>query len=52
MSGEPGGGEVAPPNPIEARWGQAFPRLTSAQIAAAVGEGSACVQLAHRVLHE
>jgi thioredoxin reductase (NADPH) len=33
MSGEAGGGEAAPSNPIEARWGQAFPRLTSAQIA-------------------
>ena len=27
------GGEVAPPNPIEARWEQAFPTLTPAQIA-------------------
>jgi len=27
------GGESAPPNPIEARWEQAFPRLTPAQIA-------------------
>src|SRR5712671_3755524 len=33
MSGESGGGEAAPSNPIEARWGQAFPRLTPAQIA-------------------
>src|SRR5258707_5657962 len=33
MSGEAGGGEAAPSNPIEARWGQAFPRLTPAQIA-------------------
>src|SRR3977135_3129195 len=33
MSGEAGGGEIAPSNPIEARWGQAFPQLTPAQIA-------------------
>jgi thioredoxin reductase (NADPH) len=33
MSGETGGEEVAPPNPIAARWEQAFPRLTPAQIA-------------------
>src|SRR5712672_3302511 len=33
MSGEAEGGEAAPSNPIEARWGQAFPRLTPAQIA-------------------
>ncbi|HMH20051.1 MAG TPA: FAD-dependent oxidoreductase [Burkholderiales bacterium] len=33
MSGEAGSGETAPPNPIEARWGQAFPTLTPAQIA-------------------
>src|SRR6266853_4899261 len=33
MSGESGGGEAAPSNPIEARWGQAFPQLTPAQIA-------------------
>src|SRR6267142_3199843 len=31
MSGETG--EVTPPNPIKARWEQAFPRLTPAQIA-------------------
>src|SRR6266853_2935793 len=33
MSVATDGGEVAPPNPIEARWGQAFPTLTPAQIA-------------------
>src|SRR5712691_1734918 len=33
MSGETGGGEVAPPNPIEVRWEQAFPTLTPTQIA-------------------
>src|SRR6266850_534844 len=33
MSGETEGGETAPPNPIKARWEQAFPRLTPAQIA-------------------
>jgi thioredoxin reductase (NADPH) len=33
MSAETEGGESAPPNPIEARWEQAFPRLSLAQIA-------------------
>jgi thioredoxin reductase (NADPH) len=33
MSVATDGGEVAPPNPIEARWGQAFPTLTPAQVA-------------------
>src|SRR5258706_16457690 len=33
MSGETEGGETAPSNPIKARWEQAFPRLTPAQIA-------------------
>jgi thioredoxin reductase (NADPH) len=33
MNGEAGGRETAPPNPIEARREQAFPRLTPAQIA-------------------
>ena len=33
MSVATDGGEVAPPNPIEARWEQAFPTLTPAQIA-------------------
>jgi thioredoxin reductase (NADPH) len=33
VNGEAGGGETARPNPIEARWGQAFPTLTPAQIA-------------------
>src|SRR5882724_12723461 len=33
MSGEGEGGEAAPSNPIEARWGQAFPQLTPAQVA-------------------
>jgi len=33
MSGEAEGGEAAPSNPIKARWEQAFPRLTPAQIA-------------------
>jgi len=33
MSTETEGGESSPPNPIEARWEQAFPRLTLAQIA-------------------
>jgi thioredoxin reductase (NADPH) len=33
MSAETEGGKSAPPNPIEARWDQAFPRLTPAQIA-------------------
>ena len=32
MSVETEGVEVAPPNPIEARWDQAFPRVTPAQI--------------------
>src|SRR6266850_2369207 len=39
MSGETGGGEAAPPNPIKARWDQAFPRLTPAQIARLEGRG-------------
>src|SRR5258708_39748588 len=33
MSVATDGGEVAPPNPIEARWEQAFPTLTPAQVA-------------------
>jgi thioredoxin reductase (NADPH) len=33
MSAETEAGKSAPPNPIEARWEQAFPRLTAAQIA-------------------
>ena len=33
MSAETEGRESSPPNPIEARWEQAFPRLTLAQIA-------------------
>ena len=33
MPVETEGGEVLPRNPIEARWDQAFPRLTAAQIA-------------------
>jgi thioredoxin reductase (NADPH) len=52
MSGETDGGEAAPPNPIQARWEQAFPRLSSAQIARLEAHGKRMRTLRGEVLAE